>query len=548
MTPSWSISFMERAKAIPGQKKFVDRIMHFALSQENISYVRSAFPQAEYVGGSTEKGRGLVSGPRRSFETNYDPTPLQIEAFSASRGKKLFAFFEKPGAGKTKMVLDKAVDMWCSGEIDGLFVFSYSGVHEQWIMDEAPKHLAKGLAVRSVAWRAGKKLDEAIFEPDPDIFRIFTMNYESYAASPKGFAAAKRFAYSGAIMAVADESQRLKTHDSSIGEKMVANREDWAVRVLASGEPTPLGIQDYYNQFAFLDPAIVGAWTYVGFRSMYCRMGGFDNTQIVGYHNQENLHRLMAPYVHVGAPDIDAKLLFEVSKFSLSDRVRSAYDQLKAELMIDLAQYDPSSGVYRLRSELSKMIKLREIVCGRLTDRDGKVHQIGSERMDLLMSLSGIYSGKKAVVWSCFKEDHRLQLEAYGPGRAAVINGDTPKAQRREIVLEFKDPSSKLQYLIGSPASLGTGWNLQGSCWLNLYYCSDNNAGNLWQSWKRLYRLGVDRDVLNIDIVARNTVDVSTLNSNRRKRDISDMSVEEFKRLITENEADINEFELEDLA
>lgn len=543
-TPSWTMSVMEKAKALPDRKKFVDKIMHFELTPKNIAYVRSSFRGAEFIEEKVSGQRNLVSGPRRGFVSAHPPTELQVEAFGKSRSKKLFAFFEKPGSGKTKMILDWAVDQWCAGLIDGLFVLSYAGVHEQWIYDEAPKHIHPSIPWFGVPWRAGKKLDERIFKPDPDVFRVYAMNYESYASSERGFASAKRFAESGAMAAAADESQRLKTDDSKVTDLAIGNREDWVARCIGSGEPTPLGIQDYYSQFCFLDPSIIGCWTYEGFKSMFCRMGGFENRTIVGYHNQEFLHEKMAPYVHAGEPDIKARQTFEVSRFNLSERVREAYDQLKEELLLDLSRYDPESGIYRLRSELAKLTKLREIACGRITDREGKIHQIDLARIELLGSLLDIYRGQKVVIWSCFKEDHRLQLEMLGQDRAAIINGDTPKSERREIVQRFKDKDSKLKYLIGSTGALGTGWNLQGSSWLNIYYCSDNNAGNLWQSQRRLFRLGVDRDVHNIDIVARNTVDVGTLNSNRRKRDIADMSFSEFRRIITDEAVEMEDFYL----
>ena len=47
-------------------------------------------------------------------------------------------------------------------------------------------------------------------------------------------------------------------------------------------------------------------------------------------------------------------------------------------------------------------------------------------------------------------------------------------------------------------------------------------------------------DVLYIDIAARNTVDIGIINSNRRKREVSDMSIEEFRGLLLEEEVDDN--------
>ncbi len=531
VTPSWTISLMEKAKAIPGRKKFSDRVMHFELSPENVAFVRAAFPMAESIGYAQNNGKGLATGHRMTFRTAYEPTPLQDQAFTLSRGKRLFAFFEKPGAGKTKMLLDRAVDMWCSGEIDGLFVFSYSGVHEQWVKDEIPKHVHPDIPVMAEYWRTGKKMSTDILKPDGSKFRVLTMNYEAYAVSDKAFSFAKKFALSGNIAAAADESQRFKGTDSIIAEKAIANREDWKARFIASGEPTPLGIQDYYQQFCFLDPSIIGAWTYEGFRSMYCRMGGHQNTKIVGYQNQENLHRLMAPYVHVGAPSINAEKIYEVSRFDLGPRARAAYNELKEEMLVTIDE----RRVHDVRSVLPMLMKLSEISCGRLTARTGEIFEFEPVRMDLLKTILAINEGQKAIIWARFVADHIAIAEALGD-KAAVFNGQTKDKERREIISSFLERGSGLQYLISSTGAAGTGWNLQGGCNLNIYYSNSNNAGQRWQSEMRTFRIGTERDVRYIDIVARNTVDVGTLNSNRRKREVSDMSIEEFRALIEETE------------
>jgi SNF2 family DNA or RNA helicase len=521
---------MERAKGLPGRKKFVDRVMHFELTDDNVSHAKSAFPMAEVIEPVSDKSN-LVNGPRRPFATAMEPKALQAEAFSLSRGKKMFAFFEKPGAGKTKMILDWAVDMWCAGEIDGLFVFSYATVHEQWVKDEIPKHVHPSMPIQAEYWKSGKKNDRSILHPDKDKLRILTMNFESYAVSDKAFKFAKEFSRSGCIAAAVDESHRLKSPESQIGIKAVDHRNDWGARIIASGEPTPLGVQDYYQQFCFLDPAIIGAWTYTAFRSMYCRMGGFQQTKIVGYQNQENLHRLMAPYVHVGAPDIDAEKLYEASKFDLGPKARAAYRQMLNELIVDI----DGNRFHSVRSVLPKLMKLEEITCGRITNRRGEVEYFEDNRNELLKTLLEVNGNNKAIVWSRFKSDHEKQKEMLGD-KAAVFNGDTPKALRHEIVQRFKDKGDDLQYLLASTGAAGTGLNLQGSCWLNIYHSNSANAGQRWQSEMRTFRIGTDRDVRYIDIVARATTNVGILNNLRRKREVSDMSIAEFRDLLDEQQ------------
>lgn len=553
VAPTWTMSLMEKAKAMPGRKKFSSNMVHFELTDDNTSYLRAAFPNATMVGYKAAS-RNLVDGPRMQFKTRFDPTDLQVEAFNRSRGKKLFAFFEKPGSGKTKMMLDQAVDLWCAGAIDGLFVFSYAGVHEQWILDEAEKHIADEIPWYGEVWWSGKKPPEKILIPDPNVFRILSMNYEAYAASDRGFEFARNFARSGAIAAAADESQRLKSDDSVIANRACDHREDWTHRMIGSGEPTPLGIEDYYKQFYFLDPAIIGAWTFPGFKSMYCRMGGMENKKVIGYHNQERLHQLMEPYVHVGEPDIKARQIFEVSRFDLGAKTRDAYDQLRAEMMIEIQRVDElreevegaaAAGkecdpddwevIYRLRSVLPLQAKLLEVACGRVTTKEGEVVQFDSKRLELALTLLDIQSKQKCILWAPWTIDHG-QLAAELGEKAAVFNGQTSKAARREIVQDFLVRDGGLQYLIASPAAAGTGLNLQGSCSWNIYYSNRPNAGQRWQSERRTYRLGITENIVYTDIIARNTVDVGCVNSFKRKRNISDMSIAEFRSLIEETE------------
>lgn len=552
-TPTWHMSAMEKVKAMPGRKRFKDRIMHFELTEDNIAHVRAAFPQATHIGYQSKR-KNLVDGPRMSFKTALPPNALQVDAFNRARGKKAFAFFEKPGSGKTKMMLDHAVDLWCAGEIDALFVFSYSGVHEQWILDEIPKHVHSDIPWAGRVWYSGKKPPEEILRPVPNQFRILAMNYEAYAASDKAFAFAREFAKTGAVMAAADESQRLKSDESVIATRAVDHREDWTHRVLGSGEPTPLGIEDYYKQFCFLDPEIIGCWTMTGFKGMFCRMGGYENTQVVGYQNQEHLHRLMAPYVHVGEPDIAQKQIFETARFNLGPRAREAYDQLKQELMVEVRRVerlaadvqeaqrlgqgvseDDYEVVYRLRSVLPMQAKLLEIACGRLTTREGEVIRFEDNRLERAMTELDIYSSHKCILWSPWTADHALLAAELGD-KAAVFNGQTSKKERRDIVQSFLKKDGGLQYIIGSTAAMGTGWNLQGSCFWNIYYSNRPNAGERWQSERRTYRLGIDKDVRYTDIIARNTVDVGVANSFRRKRGVSDMSIAEFRSLMEEDQ------------
>lgn len=526
--PTWTMSALERARGFPDKHKLVDKVMWFELTKANINYAKMTFHDATFTGlPEDDFDRSLVRMDRPAFATALPMDPLQKEAFDLSAGKRSFAFYEKPGAGKTKIMLDVAVRLWCEGAIDGLLVVSYKDVHEQWILDEAPKHISKTIPWIGEALRSDKPLVSDVLKPDGSKLRILAVNYEAYATSTKARKVIEDFYRSGNIACVADESHRLMNPESKTAAEMTADQSAFSHRFVASGEPTPRGLENYYAQMRFLDPAILGVVSYAGFKAMFCRMN--QHRQIVDYHNTEQLHRLMAPYVHVAAPTIDAEQVFEESRFDLGPAARAAYNSMRDELlvMIDTGQIVTAQGV------LPRLTRLSQIACGFLpTDDEGGVQEFGTERVDHTLGLLDRKDPGKAIIWARWQRDHAA-LEARLGGRSAVYNGLTPPAERREIISRFLDPKDDLDRLIASTAAAGTGLNLQGSSWFNVYHSNSDNAGQRWQSERRTYRRGVDRDVQYWDIIARGTVDNGILRRYRRKRDISDMSIAELRDLIS---------------
>lgn len=524
--PTWTISALERAKGMPGKKKIVDGVLWFELSKENINYAKMMFPDAIMTGLKEEEGEQRTTINRPAFDTAWPMDPLQAEAFELSKGKKYFAFYEKPGAGKTKMLLDAAVRLWCEGKIDGMLIVSPKDVHEQWILDEGPKHISASIPWIGEALFSGKRLVTQIMKPDLSKFRLLAVNFEAYAASSKARRVIEEFYRSGRMACVIDESHRIMDPESRTAEEITADQSAYPYRFVASGEPTPRGLENYYSQMRFLHPSILRVPTYAGFKAMYCRLNQFR--QIVDYHNMEDLHQKMAPYVHVAAPNIDAEMIFEESRFNLGPETRSAYNSMRDELLVQI----DNGELVTVTGILPKLIRLSQIACGFLPREDGTFQDLGDERLLHALRLLERKDPGKVIIWARWRRDHTRLAEAFG-ARGAVYNGDTPRDARREIVERFLDPNDPLDRLVASTAAMGTGLNLQGSCWFNMFYSSSDNAGQRWQSERRTYRRGTTKDVQYWDIIARGTVDSGILRRHKRKRDLSDMSVAELRSLIS---------------
>jgi len=526
--PRWDYTSLEIARGAPGRVRRIGDTVWFELTPENRAYMAAHFGDSPALGHSLQPDR-LALADRPGFQTKLPPTELQQEAARLADGKDKFAFFEKPGSGKTKILLDHLVRRWCAGHIDAAIIVAPNFVHVQWVVDEIPKHVHETIPIIASYWRPGKKLlDPKVLEPDPTKLRILTVGFESFVA-PKFEQTREQFIANARVACVIDESHRIKTPSSKVSRDMNGMAELFTDRYIASGEPSPLGMQDYYAQYRFLSPRILRCFSYAGFKNTYCVMGGFENRVVVDYKNEAMLHDLAAPYTHVAEPSIEAQQVWhDPWRFDLHPRTREVYNDMRTQMLHELEDGRLASAA----NQLAALIRLQQIACGRLVLEDGTVEKLPSPRLDVLRELLKGIDGK-VVIWNEFLDDLREQQEWLG-NKAVVIAGPVSREERLANKAQFLDPSGP-QYLLATPGAAGTGMDgLQHVCWHAVFYTQRDNAGLRWQAERRTYRLGSKRDAHYHDIVARATVDVAVQQRNRRKRQNAAMSFNEFRSILEE--------------
>jgi len=179
-------------------------------------------------------------------------------------------------------------------------------------------------------------------------------------------------------------------------------------------------------------------------------------------------------------------------------------------------------------------LRLQEIALGRLTitpedGSDNYVVDVPTDRPKLLAEVLAGIEGK-VIIWNEFRADIAWMEEQFKD--SVSIHGGVPKGKRQKAKEAFLDPKSKIMKLIASPGAAGTGLNLHGSCFHNIYYSQRDNAGLRWQSERRTFRIGTERDVRYYDLIARSTVDVVIHRRNQRKKSNAQMSFNEFRAIL----------------
>lgn len=533
-----NMSLFQQVRQMPGRHRWSGNTLMFEDTPANWAWVRRTWPDAEVPQNPAEQLEKRSARPQ--FEPKMPPYEKQREGLRLAWGKPAFAYFMDMGTGKTKVTLDEALALWSRGLIDGALVIAPNNVHRQWVEEQVPKNVPDAIPVLAHAWKVGKP-PEGLLER-PDAFRLLAINIEAFRfpkqrrdsrtdlaiteATDVGKLAAS-FLRSGRMLFVVDESQKVKNPKAGRTQAILALAQLSTVRRILTGTPISTGLADYYTQFAFLDPLILGYRSFFGFRAQYCVMGGFDNKQIIGYQNTEQLHEKLAPYTFrvekremLDLPPV----VYDTRKVDMTPAQLRAYNQIKDEWLIELS--DGSE----MDAELAivRMTRLQQIVQGFLPLPDGGFDRFPSNKPEALDDLIEASPGK-IVVWCRFREDVNQLMERYGDAAVRydgqVNNGERAKSKERFM----RDDSCRI--FIGNASAGGTGLDgLQSVASTVVYYSNSFSPLDRAQSWDRVERAGLNQSVSVYDLIARNSIDLHLLRSLKANRQISDLSLQEIKQ------------------
>lgn len=477
----------------------------------------------------------------RNWPFKREPFSFQLELFAKARLMKDIALAPVAlGTGKTKMALDITADKFLRDEIDGVMIIAPNGVHRQWVNVALPEHLTDAVARTAIAWKSSRRMPPYIVDPGARInhtkpMRFLAFNVEAFSGGPssKAFRDANTFLRSGRMALVIDESSRIKTPTADRTKCILRLRELAACRIILTGTPITKGMEDYFSQYQFLDPNIIGLSNFTSFKARYCvtaparRGASFWQTKIVGYRNQEELIRKLAPYTFMINKDVLGlpPVRYETVPVPLTDQQRDLYDMMQHELIEDLR----ARRIVTPQNAAVRILRLQQLLCGRyyvrpLEDEDEdnapEPRRIDSLRIPTLLNTLDQHDGQ-SVIWARFSHDiDEIAAALRERGRKVVTyDGRTSQDDRAIGVRLFKD--GEVDDFVGNPAAGGTGVDgLQVSS-LAIYYNNSFNAEHRWQSEGRVHRIGTTESVLYLDLAVPRSVDTLILKNLRDKNTLA---------------------------
>lgn len=446
-------------------------------------------------------------------------------------GKGFGLLFEM-GCGKTLTAIAVAGAGYQMGKVKRVLIVAPTSVCAVW-PQEFQNYAAFPYTVRTLLGTKTqrlKELNELVKFPYPRL-KAAVINYESVWRDGI-YEALKEY---DADLIIADESQRIKTHDAEQSKALHRLGDQARYKMILSGTPVQNEAIDIFSQYRFLDPTIFGS-NFYAFRGRYCVMGGFNKKQVVQYRDLDELikkeHSIAYRVTKEEALDLPEQT-FENRYVTLSKKERDLYDQLRKDSVAELS----NGGKITATTVLTKLLRLQQFTGGFLMeDGAGKPQLVSSGKLDALSDIIHDYvmeGKKKLVIFARFlSEIHEIEAlcqKMLGKAgmKAVSIYGEIKKEDRGAIVREFQtDP--KTMVFIGQIDTAGTGITLTAAdtC---VFYSVNFNYATYSQSLSRIHRIGQHHPCTYIHLVAEKTVDESILNSLAKKEDLAKTVVDTWR-------------------
>jgi SNF2 family DNA or RNA helicase len=460
------------------------------------------------------------------YKYKSKPFAHQKKALEMSWDKEVFAYFMEMGTGKSKVLIDNIAMLYNAGKINGALIVAPKGVYKNWFDGEIPNHMPDYIERKVGLWRT-KPDDKALkplFSTGAEL-HVLIMNVEAFSTK-KGVEFAAKFLASHDTLMGIDESTTIKNPSAKRTQNILKLSKHTKYRRILTGSPVTKSPLDLYSQCQFLDPFLLDQSSYYVFRTRYaiCRkinVSGRSVEIVVGYRNLAELSDKLKGFSYRVLKDdcLDLpKKTFVRRTVELTDEQKKLYKQMKEEAIAFL-----NGKMVTSATVITQLMRLHQITCGHFTSNDGKVQDVKSNRIGQLMDVLEEMEGK-AVIWAHYRYDIKKIVEAiskkYGENAVVTYYGDTSTDDRQKAIKKIQDPESPVRFIVGTPQTGGYGITLTGASTM-IYYSNGYDLEKRMQSEARIDRIGQEKPMTYIDLIAEDTIDTKIVTSLRNKVNIA---------------------------
>ena len=316
---------------------------------------------------------------------------------------------------------------------------------------------------------------------------------------------------------ILDESHRIKSPGGRASKWLakLGEKQPQAKRLCLTGTPIPHSPLDFYGQFRFLNPQVLGV-SFVGFRRRYADCDTRFPSQVKKWLRQDELAEKTDPYIwRVKIDDVLdlPESIHEVLPVPLDGKAARYYRDLERDMTAEI-----DAGTVTVSNALTKLLRLQQATGGYArTDEAGTVLIDGmpSKAATLEDRLGDLSELEPVVVFCRFRTDlNEVAAMARRLGRTyAELSGEQN---------QLADWQGGHATIIGVQIqSGGAGIDLTRAAYC-FYYSLGFSLGEYEQSLARLRRPGQTRCVRYYHLVTQGTVDEQVYGALRERRNVVD--------------------------
>jgi SNF2 family DNA or RNA helicase len=327
-----------------------------------------------------------------------------------------------------------------------------------------------------------------------------------YLINPEGlpWLCAKKFRTLGFDILIIDESSKFKATNTKRFKLLRNVLQGFRRRYVLTGTPVPNGLMDLFGQIYILDMGAALGRYITHYRNTYFYPSGFGGYE---WKLQEGAEAKIKERIRPFTVHLEDKDYLELPEIVINDiyidlpeEARAIYDEMEKEMIIAWDAGDITAANAAAASN-----KCCQIANGGIYDEDSKSHVVHTAKVGVVEELLEELSGSPALISYDFHHDLERLAAVLGKNLPYIGGGVSTK---RAAQLEQAWNAGELPYLIGNPASISHGLNLQDAGNHVILPSLTWNFEHYDQFIKRVRRQGnKHKKVFVHRIIARDTVD-----------------------------------------
>ena len=463
------------------------------------------------------------------FEYKTEPFDHQRTALKQGAKWGAYAYFMEMGTGKTKVAIDNANYLYSTNSITHVMVVAPNSVYRNWIKEiDVHSHTDYTISVHKDKKTYGKGK-----------IQWFLINVEALSHKSGVDVISKLINRHGKKMLwILDESTTIKNKSAKRTRNICKLGKLVAYKRILTGSPITKSPLDLYTQCEFLSPDLLGFASYFTFRARYAvmqqiEMGGKQMLFPKYYTNLDELGEKLKLFSYrvqkKDCLDLPDKL-YQTRKIQLTVKQAEIYNRLKKFAYATINQDEVS-----FANKLTEILRLHQVTNGFVNSDDGTIQVFDDcpkikELLNILEESDG-----KFIIWANYVQNIKTIIsklkEKYGAQSVVSIFGEVSTEDRQEAVRRFQDDDS-CRFFIGNPSTGGYGLTLTAASYV-VYFSNSYNLEVREQSEDRAHRIGQDKNVTYIDLIAENTIDEFIVGALDKKMKLSAQTLgEEVKKWI----------------